>query len=133
MTFKSKAEFAKAIIEAGKDGLIYGLTRVVYDESFTNPYQVVNRNMSFSQMHHSWEEYNEDWQPYVEPIPDKTLVWCWDDEYTSCRSLRVYDSKASNVFSLIGLRNGAKYDNMEVLTKEEIQPWMQELIDNCEE
>ena len=135
MRFKSKEEFAKAIIDAGEDGLILGTVRVNCSSTRRDmsPFQAKWGTDTSMDMYDTWNKYNQDWQPYVKPIPDKALVWCWDNDQKTQRILAVYEGVNNNLFSLDGSRNGVTYINYKQLTPEEIQPWMQELIDNCED
>ena len=49
-----------------------------------------------------------DWNKFKAPIPDKALVWCWDEAWKSVRTLRFYDAVNDTVFNIKGERN---YDN----------------------
>ena len=133
MTFKSKEEFAHAIIDAGEDGLVNEQIIISFNPKCRQ--QFIARRVGFPVEHLAYPlaRYNEDWQPYVKPIPDKALVWCWDNTDVACRELRVYITKKESTYSYDGIRKGVMFSNYKQLTPEEIQPWMQELIDNCEE
>lgn len=48
------------------------------------------------------------WDDFKPPIPDKALVWCWNEDWKSVRSLRFYDAVNDSVFNTQGGRN---YDN----------------------
>ena len=137
MKFESKEEFAKAIIDAGEDGLVSKEERVFFssDDAYMNPFRYHLGKHKSQKMASTWKMYNEDWQPYVKPIPDKALVWCWDNDWNTMRALRVYDANNKSVFHSDGGRSEfvVRHANHQQLTDEEIQPWMQELIDNCEE
>lgn len=49
------------------------------------------------------------------PIPDKTLVLCWDTDWGYRRDLRFYDAKNNSTFSSNGERNGTKYSNYKAI------------------
>ena len=49
------------------------------------------------------------------PIPDKALVWCWDDDWKTRRDIRFYDATNERTFSVKGDRNGSRYNNVEVI------------------
>lgn len=53
------------------------------------------------------------------PIPDKALVWCWDDDWKTRRDIRFYDNKNNHAFVTDGCRYGDKYDNYEVIESNE--------------
>ena len=129
MKFESKEEFAKAIIDAGEDGLVSGKQAVIFNSEF----RLHIEGQPSTSMVGEWKIHKEDWQPYVKPIPNKSLVWCWDNRYKVYRGLGVYDAPSNGIFNPNVKNSTSKYDNYKQLTPEEIQPWMQELIDNCEE
>jgi len=133
MKFNSKEEFAKAIIDAGEDGLTHCNRHVFFNATHTHPFRSKGNNVPM--LGNDWDSYNRDWQPYIKPIPDKSLVWCWDNNWNTMRSLRVYDANNKSVFHTSGTRGEfvVPHANHQQLTEDEIQPWMQELIDNCEE
>lgn len=53
------------------------------------------------------------------PIPDKALVWCWDNADIACRAVRFYSAEDGCVFHLYGHRNGSSYDHYEVIEPNE--------------
>lgn len=53
------------------------------------------------------------------PIPDKALVWCWDDDCIAFRAARFYDAKNNCIFTLHGQRDGSNYSNYEVIEPNE--------------
>jgi len=111
MRYSSKEEFAKAIIDAGEDGLVCDNTRAYFNEIFNDPFRMITPKKSEKCMITTWNRYNEDWQPYVKPIPDKALVWCWDNEDNAMRSLRAYDSHNKCAFTHNGYRDGRLTEN----------------------
>ena len=60
-------------------------------------------------------------------IPDKALVWCWDDKNTA-----FYDARNKCVFNHFGKRNGFSYDNYE-LYKGEYPDWAKEALKTLED
>ena len=61
-----------------------------------------------------------DWSKFEAPIPDKALVWCWDDCYLYERALRFFDAKNQVSFSCLkGDRGGMVYDHFELFQGEE--------------
>ena len=50
-----------------------------------------------------------DWSKFKAPIPDKALVWCWDDDWIVMKVLRFYDAVNNSVFSSCGVRNTKRY------------------------
>ena len=61
-----------------------------------------------------------DWSKFEAPIPDKALVWCWDDCDLYQRTLRFYDAKNQVSFSCLkGDRGGMVYDHFELFQGEE--------------
>ena len=54
------------------------------------------------------------WRKYVEPIPDKSPVWCWDNCNPSVRTLMFYDRNNERLFRPDGKRYGVKKDHYEV-------------------
>jgi len=131
MKFESKEEFAKAIIDAGENGLVYCNRHVFFNGTYTNPFRGKGDNTPMVDI--DWDSYEGDWQPYVKPIPDKALVWCWNDYNVTKRILKVYDAKNKTTFYGTSERNGPTHTHIKQLTPEEIQPWMQELVNACEE
>ena len=74
-----------------------------------------------------------DWSKLQVPIPDKALVWCWDDDDKFGRCLRFYDAKKGRAFSGIdGDRKGFIYDNFE-LYKGEYPEWAKEIQKKLED
>lgn len=57
-------------------------------------------------------------------IPDKTPVYCWDDDDTHERTLTFYDAVNDGTFSYNGKRNGSAWHNYEVVPENEIPMWM---------
>lgn len=75
------------------------------------------------------DEANELGFNIVIPIPDKSLVWCWDKGVLGC-SLKFYDSINETTFGPTGNRDGVNYRNYKAVTEEEIEssPMIQELL-----
>jgi hypothetical protein len=62
-----------------------------------------------------WEQVAQE-----DVIPDKALVWCWDDEMSFRRNLKFWDAKNKATFnSFSGKRDVAEYRNYELYTGEE--------------
>lgn len=135
MKYNSKEEFAKAIIDAGTDGLVSNNgVRVYFDTKYSheNPFRVKFSEGEEVKLDSTWCDYNRNWEPYVKPIAHKAFVWAWDSSDETLRTLAVYDAYNECLFGRTGDSNGPEYDNYRELTPNEIQPWMQELIDACE-
>ena len=49
-----------------------------------------------------------DWSKFTSTIPDKALVWCWNDNCIAARSLGFYDAKNNSIFTLYGERDTGK-------------------------
>jgi hypothetical protein len=67
--------------------------------------------------HKSERDLVEAWQPQ-----DKELVWCWDNDEMTQRTLRFFDAKNSCSFNVIGRRNGVRWDNYAKV--EHVEQWM---------
>lgn len=52
-------------------------------------------------------------------IPDKALVWCWNDGWEVRRDIRFYNAKDGCVFHVYGHRDGSNYSNYEVIEPNE--------------
>ena len=67
----------------------------------------------------NWSNFNNNnvWQQL--DVCEKTgffdgqLVWCWENEFTHSKHLRVYDSKSKCSYDYSGKRGGFSYDNYE--------------------
>ena len=67
-----------------------------------------------------------DWSKFVAPIPDKALVWCWEDGEEYGRVLVFYDAKNNKAFCTVnGDRTGDRCSNYE-LYKGEYPDWAKE-------
>ena len=67
-----------------------------------------------------------DWSKFKALIPDKALVWCWDNHWICGTELRFYDAKNKTTFKISdGDRAGFKFDNYE-LYKGEYPDWAKE-------
>ena len=61
-----------------------------------------------------------DWSKFEIPVPDKSLVWGWNDCDIYQRTLRFYDAKNQACYSHFeGERGGLVYDHFEVYKGEE--------------
>ena len=62
-----------------------------------------------------------DWSKFKENfIPDKALVWCWDDNDLYQRTLKFYDAINQVSFTCLnGDREGLDYDHYEIFKGEE--------------
>ena len=72
----------------------------------------------------AWLENPKDpWENYVFPIPDKSLVWCWDNGWRTIKVLRFYDAVNNSFFDNYGNRNSknrvANYNHIESFKGEE--------------
>ena len=73
-----------------------------------------------------------DWSKFKSPIPDKALVWCWDDPTQCSRELRFYDAKNNRTFNKTGRRGGFCFGNYELYNGESPE-WVkktQELLED---
>jgi len=62
-----------------------------------------------------WEQVN-----LIDVIPDKALVWCWDNGHLFYKELRFWDAKNKATFHRsIGNRAGSSYENYEIYIGEE--------------
>lgn len=68
-----------------------------------------------------------DWTKFKVPIPDKSLVWCWDINHQTCRTLGFYDGKNECKFNSDSCREGIAYDYYE-LYESEWPEWTKEAI-----
>lgn len=67
-----------------------------------------------------------DWSKFKAPIPDKALIWCWEDGKEYGRVLVFYDAKNNKTFCTAnGYRTGDRYSNYE-LYKGEYPEWAKE-------
>jgi hypothetical protein len=62
-----------------------------------------------------WEQVD-----LIDVIPDKALVWCWDNGHLFYKELRFWDAKNKATFHRsIGNRAGSSYENYEIYIGEE--------------
>jgi hypothetical protein len=61
-------------------------------------------------------------------FPDKTPVWCWDDDDITERRFKFWDAQNSCTFKYNGCRDGDTYDNYEEVKT--IEPFMIEMQKN---
>ena len=75
-----------------------------------------------------------DWSKFEAAfIPDKALVWCWDDDDLFQRILRFYDAKNQSTFSKAsGLRDDIVYEHYEIFKGEEPE-WATEARKNLKD
>lgn len=76
MKFNNKAEFAKAIIEAGTNGLtvLKGVAKVSYDESHINPFIITLEGGRVEPMGNVWDSYDRDWIQISKPMSTKKFL-----------------------------------------------------------
>lgn len=73
------------------------------------------------------------------PIPDKALVWCWDNGWDCKRDIRFYDAISGGTFSASGPRDYSKYDHYQVIEPdkqgiyEEPFAWANEAVEKLED
>ena len=115
MRFNSKAEFA--IFLAQNEGNKFTCESfnkheyLTFDNNYHMPYRYVCA--SNIPMDYTWATYSEDWVEYKKPIPDKALVWAWDDAKTF-RLLCIYDTINDCIFTHDGKRIGVEFENYEI-------------------
>ena len=59
------------------------------------------------------------WKDFKFPIKDKTLVWCWDNNWKTTRVLHFYNAKTNGIFDIDGDRISYHFDNIEPYEGEE--------------
>ena len=78
------------------------------------------------------DKNQRDWSKFRAPIPDKALIWFWDNNFKSQRVLGFYDKKYNTAFDVSGIRNGSQYDNYELFEGDEPE-WVEkarEMLDD---
>lgn len=78
------------------------------------------------------DKNQRDWDKFEPPIPDKALIWFWDNDFKSQRVLGFYDGKYNTAFDICGIRNGSRYDNYELFEGDEPE-WVEkarEMLDD---
>lgn len=60
-----------------------------------------------------------DWSKFKAPIPDKALVWCWNNKSLYGRQLRFYNAKNQTIYNPYDYtRDSIPYDNYELYVGE---------------
>ena len=98
----------------------------MFDVKFKGLFKYFNPvdNRSYT-MKNAWDE--EMWREIKEEIPDKALVWCWDNDFTHVKYLKFYDKINKCTFSFGGARYGDTFDNYEIY-KDEYPEWAREAL-----
>lgn len=81
---------------------------------------------------HTWSQMcDATWSP-TEPLKDKDLVWCWDDDHTHTKALRFWDARNGSSFKSNGERDGGRWGNYEKFTGEWPE-WAKEAVKTLED
>lgn len=119
LKFKTVGQFLVAL----EEGPLYSQdsSRFTFDNSWCEVV-VVNTNfdrslpvVKYSDMRALSKQIKAEEFTRQKPIPDKALVWCWDNTDIAYRPVRFYNAKDECVFHIHGYRDGASYDHYEVI------------------
>ena len=144
MTFLNKDEFAKAIIDAGEDGLVRCAERdetrddkvIVKFERRGSNYQFsfYNNDMYNSEMGGLWGDYNEEWKRVTPPVVRKPrkydAVLAWDDEDVATKEVGVYCGE-NTIYAYDGIGGSGHFDQIHVIPNP--RPWMLKMVKVCKE
>lgn len=100
-------------------GLKYTLNKAELCLELNRSSKLVQKECSLSGIWHSSIICgNRKYFTRQEPIPDKSLVWCWYNDGVH-RTVKFYDAEHECAFDLNGTRRGYKYDNYQVIEPNE--------------
>lgn len=80
--------------------------------------------------HFMWEDFDAS---ELDKPKDKDLVWCWRGVSTHSRLVKFYDEKNLSTFTSFGERGGSKFDNYEVIPKENWPGWAYKAYETLED
>lgn len=123
LKFNTVGQFLVALEEGhlfNEEGLMYVLNEDEGCLEISRSGKLVQKEYSLSGIWHSSINYDKHKRfTRQKPIPDKALVWCWDNADIAYRAVRFYSAEDGCVFHLYGHRNGSSYDHYEVIEPNE--------------
>lgn len=124
LKFETVGQFLVALEEGhlfNEEGLMYVLNEDEGCLEISRSGKLVQKEYSLSGIWHSSINYDKHKRfTRQKPIPDKALVWCWDNGDNFTKTVRFYDGENNRTFSpSSGKRNFSWFENYEVIEPNE--------------